>query len=127
MANLVYKELSFKIVGILLKVYNELGGGYQEKYYQRAIALELTKNGLNFKEQIKIDISYNGKNIGKYYLDFVIENRIVLEIKIVPCFYARDVKQVLAYLKATGLSLGILAAFTKGELKFKRILKGNKY
>ena len=126
MADLVYKELSYKTVGILFKVYNELGGGYQEKYYQRAVALELKKLGVDFKEQVPVNLSYNGKNIGKYYLDFVIENKIVLEIKAIPRFYTRDIKQILAYLKRTGLTLGILASFSKGELKFKRILKGNK-
>jgi len=125
MADLVYKELSYKIVGILFKVYNELGGGYQEKYYQRAVALEFKKLGVDFEEQVSVNLSYNGKNIGKYYLDFVIENKIVLEIKVTPRFYLRDVKQVLSYLKATGLPLGILVAFNKKELKFKRILKGN--
>jgi len=126
MADLVYKELSYKTVGILFKVYNELGGGYQEKYYQRAVALEFKKLGVDFKEQVPVNLSYNGKNIGKYYLDFVIENKIVLEIKAIPRFYTRDIKQILAYLKRTGLTLGILASFSKGELKFKRILKGNK-
>ncbi len=124
MEKLVHKELSYLIVGVLFKAYNELGGGYQEKYYQRAIALELKRLGINFKEQILVNLNYNGRNIGKYYLDFVIENKIVLEIKTVPRFYSRDIKQVLAYLKATGLLLGILASFSRGELKFKRILRG---
>lgn len=125
MTDLVYKELSYKIVGILFNVYNELGGGYQEKYYQKAIALELSRAGIKFREQVPVALSYGGKSIGKYFLDFVIEDKIVLEIKIAPRFYARDIKQVLAYLKASGLLLGILAAINKGEIKFKRILKGN--
>jgi len=126
MAELVYKKLSYIIVGILFKVYNELGGGYQEKYYQKVIGLELKRRNINFQEQVPVDIAYNKKRIGKYYLDFVIDNKIVLEIKTAFRFYPRDVKQILAYLKATGLELGILASFSKGELKFKRILKGNK-
>jgi GxxExxY protein len=126
MTKLVHKELSYIIVGILFKVYNELGGGYQEKYYQRAVALELKRHNISFREQVPIDLIYKENKIGKYYLDFVIENKIVLEIKVTPRFYSRDIKQILAYLKRTGLMLGILASFSKGELKFKRILKGNK-
>ena len=99
---------------------------YQEKYYQRAITLEFKRHKLNFQEQVLVPLSFSGEKIGKYYLDFVIENKIVLEIKIEPRFYSRDIKQVLAYLKATGLPLGLLASFSKRELKFKRILKGNK-
>ena len=122
MADLVHKELSYKLIGILFKVYNELGGGYQEKYYQKAIALELKNNSIKFKEQLLVDLKYNQEKIGKYYIDFLIDNKIVLEIKATPVFYSRDIKQVIAYLKATGLTLGILAGFSKYELKFRRIL-----
>ena len=125
MADLIYKELSYRIVGILFKVYNELGAGYQEKYYQKAISSELRKSGIRFKEQVLVDLKYNGEKIGKYFIDFLIDDKIVLEIKISPRFYARDVKQVIAYLKTTSLNLGILASFSKYELKFRRILKGN--
>ena len=125
MTDIVFKELSYLIVGILFKVFNELGGGYQEKYYQRATALELKRRKIDFKEQVLVNLTYGSRNIGKYYLDFVIANKLVLEIKVTPHFYTRDVKQVLAYLKITGLPLGILASFSRKELKFKRVLKGN--
>jgi GxxExxY protein len=124
MAELVHKELSYLTVSVLFKVYNELGGGYQEKYYQRAGALEFKKLKIPFQEQVPVNLNYDGKNIGKYFIDFVVENKIVLEIKVAPRFYLRDVKQVLGYLKAAGLPLGISASFGRGELKFKRILKG---
>ncbi len=125
MADLVHKELSYKITGILFKVQSELGGGYQEKYYQKAVALELKNNNIDFKEQVLVDLKYGDENIGRYYIDFLIEDKIVLEIKANHVFYNRDVKQILAYLKSTGLALGILAGFGKYGLKFKRILKGN--
>ena len=126
MGDLVHKELSYFIVGILFNVYNELGGGYQEKYYQRAIASELRKNNINFKEQVIVPLNYGDTGIGRYYIDFVIDGKIVLEIKVLPRFYSRDIKQVLAYLKSSNLPLGILASFNRQELKFKRILKGIK-
>lgn len=124
MADLVYKELSYEIVGILYEVYKKLGGGYQEKYYQRAISLKLKKNNLKFKEQICIDLKVENESIGKYFLDFLIEDKIILEIKAAPKFYDRDIKQVLGYLKSTNLDLGILANFNRNELVYKRILKG---
>jgi len=125
MADLVHKELSYQITGILFKVQGELGGGYQEKYYQKAIALELKSNNIEFKEQVLVNLQYGGQNIGRYYIDFLIDNKIVLEIKANHVFYNRDVKQILAYLKTTGFNLGILAGFGKYDLKFKRILKGS--
>ncbi|MBU3925019.1 GxxExxY protein [Patescibacteria group bacterium] len=124
MADLVYKELSYEIVGVLYEVYKELGGGYQEKYYQRAINLKLKKKNFRFREQICIGIKIENENIGKYFLDFLIEDKIILEIKAAPKFYARDIKQVLGYLQSTNLNLGILASFGRNGLFYKRILKG---
>jgi len=125
MAKLVKKELSYKIIGILFDVYNNLGGGYQEKYYQRAVSQEFKNRDIKFKEQISIPLSFKGISIGRYFLDFLIEDKIILEIKVANKFYIRDVKQVLAYLKATNTSLGILANFNRNNLQFKRILKGD--
>ena len=124
MAELIHKELSYEIVGILYTVYKGLGGGYQEKYYQRAIALELEKRGLKFKREVLVPLEFGGKSIGRYFVDFVIEDKIVLEIKVQSRFYPRDVKQILSYLKITGVPLGILANFARNGLLFKRVLRG---
>jgi GxxExxY protein len=92
MSNLIEKELSYKIVGVLFYVYNNLGGGYQEKYYQRAIAKQLKNEGIKFKEQIYVPLSFKEESIGKYFLDFLIEDKVVLEIKAANKFYTRDIK-----------------------------------
>ena len=125
MSNLVEKELSYKIVGVLFDVYNSLGGGYQEKYYQRSVSQEFKNRNIKFKEQINTSLSFKGNSIGRYFLDFLIEDKVVLEIKVANKFYVRDIKQVLAYLKATNTPLGILANFNRNNLQFKRILKGD--
>lgn len=122
MARLVYPELSYEIVGILFTVYNNLGYGYQERYYQRAVAKELEKAKLKYKREQKAVIKYRGSIIGRYFIDFVVENMIVVELKVSNDFYKKDINQVLGYLKATGLKLGILFIFTKEGLKFKRIV-----
>ena len=124
MADLVYPELSYRIMGVLFKVYNQLGGGYQEKYYQQAIKRELFMNQIPFLEQVRTDFNYNGKIIGRYYLDFIIDHKIVLEIKTTPSFSTKDIMQVLNYLKQTGLQLGILASLNRNNIFYKRILKG---
>ena len=79
--DLLYPELSYKIIGILFDVYNKMGYGYQEKYYQKAISAKLRENNLNFKEQYQVEIIFNDNKIGKYFLDFLIEDKIILEIK----------------------------------------------
>ncbi|MFA6431945.1 MAG: GxxExxY protein [Candidatus Margulisiibacteriota bacterium] len=124
MPELVHPELSYKIIGILFKVYNQLGGGYQEKYYQQAIGKELYSNNLHFLEQVKTDFNYNGQRIGRYYLDFIIDHKVVLEIKTIPSFTTKEIMQVLNYLKTSNLELGILASFNRNRFFYKRILKG---
>lgn len=121
---LIHGELSYKLIGILYKIYNTIGGGLQEKYYQRAIKNILSHEKIPYLEQVKIDLTIDGVNIGKYYIDFVIDHKIVLEIKTRLFFSKRDIKQVLGYLKKTGLELGILASFSNDGVKFKRILRG---
>jgi len=126
MAELVHPELSYKLVGVLFKVYKQLGGGYQEKIYQAAVKRELIKNKIGFLEQVNVDLLYDGNKLSNYRLDFIIEHKIVLELKVGPKFTPRDIIQVLSYLKRSGLQLGILASFNRQDIFFKRILRGRK-
>lgn len=122
MAKIIQKELSYKIIGILFSVHSQLGNRYQEKYYQRAIEEALKENKLNFEKELSVDLKYNEKKIGKYFLDFLIEGKVVLEVKAVDWLNPRDFKQVLAYLIANNTQLGILANFRSDKLSYKRIL-----
>jgi GxxExxY protein len=99
-----------------------MGNKYQEKYYQRAVALGLKQSNLEHEREAVANLTYKGEKIGKYYLDFVIENKIVLELKATPQFKRIDFKQVRAYLKAKNMRLGILATFRGEKLVYKRIL-----
>lgn len=119
---ILYKDLSYRIVGILFEVYNYLGYGYQEKYYQKALELAFQEAGIEFFPQCPYKILYKKEELGVYYIDFVIERRIVLEIKQGRHFSRRQFKQVEGYLKATNLKLGILANFSPDHVKFKRIV-----
>ena len=119
--NIIYPELSYKIVGILFEVCNELGGGYQEKYYQKALELAFENAKINYVSQCPYIIRFKEKIIGRYYMDFVLENKIVLEIKRGNYFSKSNIKQILGYLKSTKYKLGFLANFTDNGLKFKRI------
>ncbi len=122
MQQILYKELSYKLVGVLYKVHQELGNRYQEKYYQRAIAIELKKQNIPYREQVMADLVYAGENIGKYYLDFLINNVIILEIKAAPRLLPKDFQQVKAYLELHKLQLGILVNFRSESIRPKRIL-----
>jgi len=122
MNDIIYRDECYKIMGILFNVYKSLGYGLREKDYQQAIKEEFKINNINFSEQVRSPLKYNNKIIRNYYLDFLIDNQIVLEIKAKEKFYDDNIAQVYSYLKSTNLKLGIIANFTKKGVKFKRIV-----
>lgn len=120
--DLIYPELSYTIIGILFEVYNAIGPGRKERYYQKSISLALKTAGVYFKEQVNSPLIFKGEKVGDYFLDFLIENKIILEIKSGDKFLKQNINQVYSYLKTENLKLGILANFTKEGLKSRRIL-----
>jgi GxxExxY protein len=125
MADLIYKDESYAIVGAALKVYNALGFGYQEKYYYRGLKNELANLGFKVIEQLFTPLVLDGKSIGRYYLDFLVEKgqaKIVIELKVANEVYPQHIRQVYGYLKAHNLKLGIIIVFSKNGLLSKRIV-----
>jgi len=122
MTNLIYPKLSYQIVGILFSVHNELGYGLREETYQKAIASALKNKGIPFKEKLKSKLLIGDRVIKNYFIDFLIDDKIVLEIKAQERFYKDNIAQVYDYLKSKNLKLGIIANFTKQGVKFKRIV-----
>jgi len=120
--DLIYPELSYQIIGILFEVHNEIGSGYHEKYYQKAIAVGFKNSNINFREQVHTPLTFQSSKIGSYFLDFLIDNKIILEIKKGDRFSKNNVEQLMSYLKANKLKLGIMANFGQNQLKFKRIV-----
>lgn len=118
----MYPELSYKLVGVLFDVFNELGHGYMEKVYQKAIALRLKQAGIKFKEQLYAPVLFDGVVISKNYFDFLIDEKIVLEIKKGDHFALAHINQVKQYLATNSLQLGILAYFAPRTVHFKRIV-----
>ncbi|MFH1620238.1 MAG: GxxExxY protein, partial [bacterium] len=123
---IVEKDLSYKIMGILFGVHSALGGRYQEKYYQRAVETGLKHSGLKYAKELEAELNYEGDKIGKYRLDFLVEEKIIVELKTVPVLGREEYRQVKAYLKSSGLRLGILANFRGPRLQYKRILNPQK-
>lgn len=122
--NLVYPELSYEIVGALQGVSNEIGFVLNEKYYYPHIEKEFTSRKFIYQKQVPVKISLEGIS-GRYFIDYVVDDKIVLEIKIGSRFAKKDVDQVMGYLRATGMKLGILARFTRSGVLTKRFLLGN--
>jgi GxxExxY protein len=122
---LIYPELSYGVVGILYRVHNELGGAHQEKHYQRAVEEGLKKGDLRYEREIPADLEFEGAKIGKHIFDFLIEGKILLELKAIPRLGPGDFRQVLSYLRTSGLKLGILANFRGDKVKVHRVLNAN--
>ncbi|MCX6746352.1 MAG: GxxExxY protein [Candidatus Parcubacteria bacterium] len=124
---IIYRELSYEIVGVLFEVFDELGYGHKESYYENAVAKGFDFKKIKYKRQIPYKLTFKGKEIGKYVLDFIIEDKIVLEIKRGNYFGKKNIEQVFNYLKVTNLKLAILANFTANGVKFIRIVNSDKY
>ena len=120
--DLLYPELSYQIIGVLFEVSNTLGHGFQEKDFQKAIVTLFKKLGIKFNEQVLVKIKINDTVIRKGKLDFIVDDKIILEIKKGEKFLKDNIDQTYRYLKMTGLKLGILANFTSKGLMYKRIV-----
>lgn len=122
MNNVIYKDLSYQIVGIIFEVHNKLGGIYEEKIYQRAIEKKLKDAGLTYKRELKADLYLDDAKVGRYFLDFLIEDKIVLELKTVPKFLPEYYRQIKSYIKMNNYKLGLLVNFRGSKVQVKRIL-----
>ena len=120
--DLLYPGLSYKIVGCAFEVYNEICPGHMEKYYQRALAIGYGDHSLKYEQQVYVPLKFRNKLVGKNYLDFVVEEKVVVEIKKGDRYSKAHLDQVLGYLRVSGLKLAILINFGREGVTFKRIL-----
>jgi len=123
--DLVYYGECYKIVGVAMNVYNQLGYGYEEKTYQKALALSFKEAGIRFVEQLYAPVMYEGKIIDKNFFDFLVEDIIVVEIKRGDHFSTAHINQVYKYLVTKGLKLGVLIYFSARGVHYKRIVNLN--
>ncbi|MFH1907137.1 MAG: GxxExxY protein [Chloroflexota bacterium] len=123
MAEILFKELSYAIVGAAMEVHRLLGPGFLETVYQAALAHELTLRRIPFEQQVKLPVYYKSILIGEYIADFVIDGKIILEIKAVTELHDAHRAQAINYLAATGLELAILLNFGGPSLKQDRLVR----
>ncbi len=121
-SKVLFRELSYKVMGAIFTVHNALGPGFSENIYEKALIEEFKKEKIDFENQFLIKIRYLDKTIGVHKLDFVIANEIVLEIKAQPDLLPIHFVQTRSYLKSGKYKLGILANFGKEKVEAKRVL-----
>ena len=116
------KELTYAINGAVFEVNRELGSGFLEKVYENALLLELEERGLKAEAQAAISVNYKGREVGEYYADIIVEEKVILELKAVDSLQKVHEAQLLNYLKATGYKVGLLINFRHPKAEIKRLI-----
>lgn len=119
------EELTHKIIGCAMKVHSTLGNGFQEVIYQRALAIEMGKQGLGYKREMEMSIFYDGINIGTRRVDFFVENFVMVELKALIKLEDVHLAQAMNYCQAYNLPIGLLINFGSKSLEFKRVYNIN--
>jgi len=123
--NMKYEDLTHKIIGCAMKVHSTLGNGFQEVIYQRALAIEMDKQGLNFNREMEMAIYYEGINIGTRRVDFFVEDNIMVELKALIRLEDVHLAQAMNYCQAYNLPIGLLINFGAKSMEFKRVYNIN--
>ena len=121
MTDLIYKDLSYKITGLIYEIDNLIGAGQSEKVYADAFEKLLIKNQISYLREVYFPIKIDGQIIKKFYFDFEIEDKIVVELKANDINYKQVCAQLYKYLKASNRKLGLIYRFTKSGVRTKRI------
>jgi len=117
-----YKELTYKIIGAAFEVYKILGYGFLEKVYENALIRELQLRGLHATGQYPIKVDYKETEVGDYYADILVEDKVIVELKTGEALDKMHEAQLLNYLKATGIKVGLLINFGPEKCEHKRLV-----
>ena len=119
---LLHRAVTEAIIGAAFDVHSELGYGFLERVYQRALQVELSRRGFSAEIERRIQVKYKGVIVGDYDADLIVANSVVIEIKVNPQYDKRDEAQLLNELKATGLKVGLLVNFGRTKVEYKRLV-----
>ena len=124
MAELIYKDEVYAIVGAAMEVYNQLGAGFLEPIYQEAMEIETLERKIPTKPQHNIEVIYKGQRLKKFYIaDLLCYDQVIVELKAIDTLTSREESQLINYLKATGLKVGLLINFgSYGKLEWRRLV-----
>ena len=122
---LLHEKLTRSIIGCAFEVINELGSGFLESVYEKAMMIALSDAGLSVQSQKAIKVLFRGKPVGDYYADLLVEEKVVVELKVVKALVPEHAAQTINYLNATGIQVGLLINFGRPTLEFKRFTRSN--
>ena len=121
-----HKELTHKIIGAAMEVHKHLGNGFQEVVYQRALAIEMTMQGIIYSREHEMPLQYKGHDVGTRRVDFLVEDEIMVEIKAIINLEDVHLAQAMNYVEAYNLNIGLLINFGAKSLQFKRVHNNNR-
>ena len=117
------KDECYKVIGCAMDVHNELGNGFLEPVYQEALSIEFQDSAIPFIKEARLDLKYKGRLLKKKYVaDFICYDKLIIELKATDTLALEHTAQVLNYLKATGIKLGLLLNFGTSSLQYKRVI-----
>ena len=119
---LLHREITEKIIGAAFEVHRELGYGFLERVYQRALQVELLRAGVPAEIEKRVQVKYKGVVVGEYDADLIVDGCVAVELKVTPQYDKRDEAQLLNELKATGIKVGLLINFGRAKVEYKRLV-----
>ena len=117
---MIHGEMTERIIRCCFQVSNELGCGFLESVYERALLIALHEEGLNAATQVPLKVDFRGSSVGEFFADIVVGGEVLVELKAAKAIAPEHVAQVLNYLKATGLQVGMLVNFGNAKLEYRR-------
>ena len=120
---LLHEELTQKILKACFEVSNELGAGFLESVYQNALLIALQQKELKAQSQFPLTVIFREQVVGKFYADVLVEDKVIIELKAVAALVPEHQAQVINYLKATGIDVGLLVDFGRPKIEYKRLHK----
>ena len=121
-SKLIHEEITREIIGAAMEVHRTLGVGFLEKVYENSLVFELRARGITAESQKPVSVHYKGRAVGEYFADIVVADRVILELKVVAKLTEAHEAQMLNYLRATGLRVGLLLNFGTPRLEWKRLV-----
>jgi len=125
-SELIFADTTYKVRGAIFAVYNTLGPGHKEIVYQKALEKELEAQKIPFVREQILDVKYRNFKVGKYIPDFIVDNKVIIELKAVEFMPKIYESQLIHYLKTTGFEVGLLVNFGQPKLVIKRLVWSQK-
>jgi GxxExxY protein len=118
---LLYEKLTAEVLAACFEVLNELGSGFLESVYEKALPVALRQRGVDAQAQVPLRVAFRGESVGDFYADILVHDKLIIELKAVKVLRPEHQAQTINYLKATGIPVGLLVNFGNPRLEYRRL------